>query len=90
MKYKYKLAYSDYEIGENERLFSDMAKKGWMLCKMGSRFCKFKRSEPQELKYRIELINSEIFSSDRDMRLAAGGQLRPDICIRIAEGRRCA
>ena len=67
MKYKYKLAYSDYEIGENERLFSDMAKKGWMLCKMGSRFCKFKRSEPQELKYRIELINSEIFSSDRDM-----------------------
>lgn len=55
MKVKYLLHSDDYAIGENEKLYADQAAKGWLLEKRGSWFSKFRRGEPQRLRYRIEL-----------------------------------
>lgn len=66
MDYRYRFHYGDYAIGENEKLYSDMAAKGWLLCKTGSRLSKFKKGKPQKLKYRIELINPDMFE-EREM-----------------------
>lgn len=55
MNRKYRLHYGDYAVGENEKLYGDMAAKGWRLLRRGVWFSRFERAEPQNLRYRIEL-----------------------------------
>ncbi|KPU44751.1 hypothetical protein OXPF_18370 [Oxobacter pfennigii] len=58
----YKLRPCDeWRIGEHESWFQDMAKKGLHLVKLGRQFAKFKKGEPAEMRYRIEV------SADFDM-----------------------
>ena len=43
MKRRYRRHYDDYAIGENEKLYSDMAARGWFLEKRGSYFSRFRQ-----------------------------------------------
>ncbi|MBQ9535681.1 MAG: DUF2812 domain-containing protein [Clostridia bacterium] len=61
MKYKYMLNPPDYAIGESERLYEEMAAKGWLLTRRGSHFSKLRRDEPQTLNYRVELSRPGLF-----------------------------
>ena len=45
----------DYAIGEMEQFYARQAAKGWLLEKRGTWFSKFRRCEPQRLRYRVEL-----------------------------------
>ena len=44
-----------WRIGEHESWFSDMAKEGLHFHSMGMYFARFKKGEPQEMEYRIEV-----------------------------------
>lgn len=56
MKVVLKLRPSNYwRIGEHESWFSDMAKEGLHLRKVGSMFVHFIKEEPKETRYRIRL-----------------------------------
>ena len=55
MNRRYRRHYDDYAIGENEKLYSDMAARGWLLEKRGSYFSRFVRGEPADMRYRIEV-----------------------------------
>lgn len=57
MKYKYKFHPGDYELGENEKFYSDMEAKGWRLVKRGAHFSKFAPVEPSSARYRIEVFS---------------------------------
>jgi hypothetical protein len=52
MNRKYRLHYGDYAVGENEKLYGDMAAKGWRLLRRGVWFSRFERAEPQNLRRR--------------------------------------
>lgn len=65
-KKKYFLHFRDYAIRENERLYSDLALKGWMLEKRGLFFSRFVKAKPQSLDYHIELfivVNNDEFDN---------------------------
>lgn len=70
MKYKYKYIGAKF-IEENERLerlFENQAKKGWMLEKTGILFFKFKKTNPQQLKFFIDYnrpIDDYIYSMEQ-------------------------
>jgi hypothetical protein len=52
----WKLRPHDYwRIGEHESWFADMAAEGLHLKKMGIQFAKFKKGEPEETRYRIDV-----------------------------------
>ncbi|MDE7262040.1 MAG: DUF2812 domain-containing protein [Oscillospiraceae bacterium] len=55
MKRIYRFHPGAYEIGENEKFYSDMEAKGWRLMKRGSYFSRFERVEPSRARYRIEV-----------------------------------
>ena len=55
MKRRYRRHFDDYAIGENEKLYSDMAARGWFLEKRGAYFSRFRRGEPADMRYRIEV-----------------------------------
>lgn len=55
MKVKYMLHPEEYAIGEMEQFYARQAAKGWLLEKRGSWFSKFRRCQPQRLRYRVEL-----------------------------------
>ncbi|MBF7097272.1 DUF2812 domain-containing protein [Alkalibacter mobilis] len=55
MKKRYVLHRGDYGIRENEALYHQMAKKGWLLDKRGKHISRFRKDEPQERFYRIVL-----------------------------------
>ena len=57
MKYRRKFHPSDYELGENEKFYSDMEAKGWRLVKRYGAFSKFKAVEPAAARYRIEVCS---------------------------------
>lgn len=55
MKRRYRRHFDDYAIGENEKFYSDMAARGWFLEKRGAYFSRFRRGEPADMRYRIEV-----------------------------------
>lgn len=55
MNRTYRIQYADYALGENEKQYMDLARKGWRLKKRGIWLSGFEKSEPQELLYRIEV-----------------------------------
>ena len=57
MSRKYKLHPGDYELGENEKFYSDMEAKGWRLVKRGAHFSRFEPVEPSNARYRIEVFS---------------------------------
>lgn len=57
MKYKYRLHPGDYELGENEKFYSDMEARGWRLVTRGAHFSKFEPVEPSNARYRIEVFS---------------------------------
>lgn len=52
---KYKFHPSEYELGENEKFYSDMEAKGWRLAGRGANLSKFTPVEPGRIRYRIEV-----------------------------------
>jgi hypothetical protein len=66
MKTTYRLNRGDYAIGESEKLYADMAKKGWRLKKRGRNFSRFEKAEPADTAYRIELA-SPAFLDDAEL-----------------------
>jgi len=52
---KYKFHPEEYELGENEKFYSDMEEKGWRLVKRGTYLSKFTPVEPSRARYRIEV-----------------------------------
>ena len=67
MKRRYTFHPQDYAVGENEKYYADMAQRGWILEKRGATFSRFRRSEPQKLKYRIELSSPAYFDDDQQL-----------------------
>lgn len=55
MKYRYKIHPIGYALGETEKFYSDMERKGWRVVKRGLYLSKFVRTEPGEARYRIEM-----------------------------------
>ena len=55
MKRRYGWHPADYEIGENEHYYEEMAQKGWILVKRGQYLSKFLKDSPRKLRYRIEI-----------------------------------
>lgn len=55
MNRKYKFHPGEYELGENEKFYSDMEARGWRLVKRGAYLSRFERVEPSRARYRIEV-----------------------------------
>jgi len=55
MKRTYKFHPGVYELGENEKFYSDMEAKGWRLVKRGQYLSRFERVEPSRARYRVEI-----------------------------------
>ena len=66
MKRRYRRHFDDYAIGENEKLYSDMAARGWFLEKRGAYFSRFRRGEPADMRYRIE-VSAPRFLEETDL-----------------------
>lgn len=62
----YKLHPSEYDLGENEKFYSDMEAKGWRIIKRGLHFSKFIPVEPSRTKYRIE-VSSPAFLGEEGL-----------------------
>lgn len=58
MNVRYRFHPGDYELGENEKFYSDMEARGWRLVKRGQRLSKFVSVEPSKARYRIEAFYS--------------------------------
>lgn len=55
MKIRYRFHPSEYELGENEKLYSGMEARGWRLVKRGRYLSKFVPVEPTRTRYRVEV-----------------------------------
>ena len=66
MKWRYRRHYDDYAIGENEKLYSDMAAWGWFLEKRGAYLSRFRQGEPADMRYRIE-VSAPGFLEETDL-----------------------
>ena len=66
MKHKYRFHPSDYELGENEKFYSDMEARGWRLVKRGRYLSRFAPVEPSAARYRIEVYTPP-FLEDRTL-----------------------
>ena len=56
-----------WRIGEHESWFSDMAKEGLHFHSMGTYFARFKKGEPKEMEYRIEVTSTKDISDEQIM-----------------------
>lgn len=57
---------TDYwRIGEHESWFSDMSLQGLHLHKMGTTFAHFKKGEPKQMEYRIEVTKNKSISNEQ-------------------------
>lgn len=61
---KYKFHPDEYELGENEKFYSDMEAKGWRLVKRERYLSKFVPAEPCQLRYRVEVSSPEFLGED--------------------------
>ena len=50
MNRKYKFHPNQYELGENEKFYSDMEAKGWRLVKRGAYLSRFEPVEPNDAR----------------------------------------
>ena len=66
MNRRYRLHFDNYAIGENEKLYSDMATQGWFLEKRGAYLSRFRRGESAEMRYRIE-VSAPGFLEETDL-----------------------
>lgn len=55
MNRKYRFHPGMYELGENEKFYSDMEARGWRLTKRGAYLSRFERVEPSAARYRVEV-----------------------------------
>ena len=55
MKVTYRFHPGEYELGENERFYSDMEARGWRLDKRGAFLSRFARTEASQARYRVEV-----------------------------------
>lgn len=67
MKKRYKMHPGEYALGENEKMYEDMAARGWKLVKRGSLLSKFEKAEPEKLRYRIELSSPPVFEETQEL-----------------------
>lgn len=66
MNRKYKFHPGEYELGENEKFYSDMEARGWRLVKRGRYLSRFAPVEPSAARYRIEVYTPP-FLEDRTL-----------------------
>lgn len=63
MKNLYWMHPSEFEIGETEKQYTDMAAKGWELVTRGKWLDHYAKTEPKQMKYRIEVAAPKTFES---------------------------
>lgn len=63
MDRKYKFHPGVYELGENERFYTDMESKGWRLVKRGAYLSRFERVEPSAARYRVEVFQPDAWAT---------------------------
>ena len=74
-KVKRKMMGNIWDFGEHESLFSDMAKEGWHLKKIGVFFALFEEGESKDTQYRIDTSSNKSMSAeDKEMFQEAGWQ----------------
>ena len=56
MQKKYRFNKPDYAVGENEKLYNDMAAQGWQLVKRGSWLSTFEEGKKDKYQYRVEIV----------------------------------
>ena len=68
-KRRYRLHPGDYELGENERFYSDMEAQGWRLVSRGAYLSRFAPVEPSSARYRVEVADKNYYAylSGEDM-----------------------
>ena len=64
MKYRYRFHPIGYALGENEKFYSDMERKGWRVVKRGTYLSKFVPAEPGGVRYRVEVVTPGFFAED--------------------------
>ena len=64
MNRKYVMHPGDYAIGENEKLYADLAGAGWFLVKRGAYLSRFQKGTPEARLYRIELSSPDLLDED--------------------------
>lgn len=57
MKRKYRLNPKEFDVGGTEKFYSDMNEKGWKLTRRGPVFSRFEKTEPEDMRYRIEVVS---------------------------------
>ena len=67
MKRCYRFHPGEYAIGENEQFYGRMAQRGWLLDKRGAYLSRFRKGEPQQRKYRIELSSPHFLDDDQSL-----------------------
>lgn len=63
MNRKYKFHPGGYELGENEKFYSDMEAGGWRLVKRGAYLSRFERAEPSRARYRVEVFQPDAWAA---------------------------
>ena len=69
MLVRYAVHPMEFAIGDTEQFYEKMAADGWILEKRGAVFSRFRRGEPQRLRYRIELAESRMLDPEPIARL---------------------
>ena len=66
---RYRFHPGDYELGENEKFYSDMEAQGWRLVSRGAFLSRFAPAEPSAARYRVEVAEENYYAylSDEDM-----------------------
>ncbi len=63
----YRIHPEEYELGENERFYEQMAAKGWLLEKRGAWWSKFRKGNPEKRQYRIEFSPAKILEEEEGL-----------------------
>lgn len=63
MNRKYAVHPGAYELGENEKFYSDMEAKGWRLKKRGAYLSRFERTAPSSARYRVEVFQPDAWAA---------------------------
>lgn len=63
MNHLYWMHPSEFEIGETEKRYTDMAAKGWELVTRGLWLDHYQKNEPKQMKYRIEVAAPKTFEA---------------------------
>ena len=61
MNKKYLFHPRDFALGLTEKFYTNQAAKGWQLEERGAFLSRFAKAEPQEMRYRVEVISPKAF-----------------------------